>query len=318
MGSNILLTQDFVAAARGLSEALAALLPSAAALADADPSQGAAAAAAATEAVQGLKSLQGRMASAKAAAGQQRRSSEPGLTRRCSSEDGTAAAADTRHVPIQQSGGGATAAAGLMGPPAPVDLHSAAAAAAVPGQSSFAQRKDFAFSPPTSADAPIRAAALPVPISGPRRSYDGSSELWRSQLSWTSRPRAASASGQGDAAMLGAGSFDSINLSMPKRFPDDGLAQQGGLLSVALKQHSPLEQQQQHHTAAGFAAAGTGSGGQAAAGAAGPGEGSGSAGALPAAGSGSPWGSEPMLLRQPSRRKSMEGSRLSLEEQRRL
>lgn len=203
-----------------------------------------------------------------------------------------------------------------MGPPAPVDLHSAAAAAAAPGQSSFAQSKDFAFSPPTTADAPIRAAALPVPISGPRRSYDGSSDLWRSQLSWTSRPRAVSASGQGDAAMLGGGSFDSINLSMPKRSPEDGLAQQGGLLAVALQQHSPLEQQQ--HIAAGVAAAGTGGGGPAAAGAARPGEGSGSAGALPAAaGSGSPLGSEPMLLRQPSRRKSMEGSRLSLEEQRR-
>jgi hypothetical protein len=67
-GASLLLTPDFVAAARGLSEALAALLPSAAALADADPGQGAAAAAAASEAVAGLKTLQGQMASAVAAA----------------------------------------------------------------------------------------------------------------------------------------------------------------------------------------------------------------------------------------------------------
>lgn len=67
-GTNLLLTPDFVAAARGLSEALAALLPSAAALADVEPDQGAAAAAAASEAIAGLKTLQGQMAAAAAAA----------------------------------------------------------------------------------------------------------------------------------------------------------------------------------------------------------------------------------------------------------
>lgn len=92
-GSNLLLTQDFVAAARGLSEALTALLPSAAALANVAPDQGAAAAAAASEAVQGLKDLQGQIRSAAAAA----------------------AAASPRQQQHQTGCGTPTAAAGSLG-----------------------------------------------------------------------------------------------------------------------------------------------------------------------------------------------------------
>jgi hypothetical protein len=288
-GSNILLTQDFVAAARGLSEALAALLPSAAALADADPGQGVAAAAAATEAVQGLKSLQGRMASAstKAAAG------------RCSSEGGAGAAgAASGSVPIQRSVGEGTASAtGLMGPPAPVRPAEAAAAAS---ESVFAQQQDFAFSPPGT-DAPIRTAALPVPILGSRRSHDGTSDTWRGQMSWTSRPRAVSASGGGDAVM-GPASFDSINMSMPRRSLDEAAGKDG--IFAALR-HSPQDQQMQ---GPGGLAAGAGA-------AVANGEGN-AVGAQPAAGAGGPWGAEPMIVRQPSRRRSMDGSRPSLDERR--
>lgn len=314
LGSNILLTQDFVAAARGLSEALAALLPSAAALADADPGQGAAAAAAATEAVQGLKCLQGRMASARAAAG--RRSSEGGSADQRGSAGGAGigagatAGADTSSAPVQiqrSVGEGVpapAAASGLMGPPPARPPAQAADAAA---ESAFARQQQFAFSPP-STDAPIRSAALPVPILGPRRSYDAPSgnDPWRSQMSWTSRPRAVSASGQGDTAM-GASSFDSMNMSMPRRSLDDsGFARDA--LAAALRQHSPQDQQMQ-------GAAGAGALVPPGAAAAGTSEGSG-AGAQPAPGVAGPWGGEPMLLRQPSRRKSMEGSRPSLEERR--
>lgn len=288
-GSNILLTQDFVAAARGLSEALAALLPSAAALADADLGQGAAAAAAATEAVQGLKSLQGRMASAKAAAG--RRSSEGGA-----GAVGTASGP----VKIQRSVGEGTASApGLMGPPPARPAPPPAAAAAY--ESAFAQQQELAFSPPAT-DAPIRTAALPVPILGPRRSHDGTSDIFRGQMSWTSRPRAVSASGGGDAFM-GADSFDSINMSMPRRSPDEAAGRDG--MFAALR-HSPQDQQMQ---GPGKLPAGAGSA------AAADGEGNGVS-AQPAAGAGGSWGAEPMIVRQPSRRRSIDGSRPSLDERR--
>jgi hypothetical protein len=286
-GSNILLTQDFVAAARGLSEALAALLPSAAALADADPGQGAAAAAAATEAVQGLKSLQGQMASAKAAAG--RRSSEAGAG---------AAGAAAGSVSIQKSVEEGTASGGgLMGPPAPV--HPSAAAAA--SESVFAQQQDSAFSPHAT-DAPIRTAALPVPILGPRRSHDGTSDIWRGAMSWTSRPRAVSASGGGDA-MMGAASFDSINMSLPRR-SFDGAAGRDGMLTAL--QQSPQDQQIMQRP--GGLAAGAGA-------AAASREGNG-VGAQPAACAGGLWDAEPMIVRQPSRRRSVDGSRPSLDERR--
>jgi len=289
VGSNILLTQDFVAAARGLSEALAALLPSAAALADADPGQGAAAAAAATEAVQGLKSLQGRMASARAA---ERRSSD-GIPMQSSVTEATGAAA--------AAAANAPGAAGSMGPPAPVS----AAIAAVKQQTAFANQQELAFSPPGGlTDAPIRTAALPVAISGPRRSFDGgSSAAWRHQLSWTSRPRAISSSGVGgpaDAAMAPA-SFDSFTgtMSLPRRFSlDDGRA----ALVAALRQHSPQDQQLAAPTAA---AAGGEAGG--AVGAAGDGA-DGAQPAAAAAAFGSSWSeSDPVLLRMPSRRRSLEG-----------
>jgi hypothetical protein len=287
-GGNILLTQDFVAAARGLSKALAALLPSATALADADPGQGAAAAAAASEAVQGLKSLQGRMAAAKAAAGAagQRRSSEDP----CGNIQRPGAAAGT---------------AGLMGPPAPVNMAAAAAAAApAAAETAFAQQQGMAFSPPDGFSAPVHSAALPVPITGPRRSldsssgsgipgprhsFDGSSGSWVQQMSWQqpgSRPRTHSASGN-PGELAGPGSFDAAGMSMPGRSLDDsssGMLGRAGMFSAAAKQQQQQQQSLQEQDAA-----------------------AGGSGPAAAAGGGDSWRSEPMVVRQPSRRRSMEG-----------
>ena len=322
--SSILLTQDFVAAARGLSEALAALLPSAAALADADPSQRAAAAAAATEAVQGLKSFQGRVASAKA--DRDRRSSEGGTASAAGAVGIAGAGLGSNPIPVQRSVTEGQVARGLMGPPAPVDMSArdaAAAAALAAGETAFARQQEFAFSPTGSSgfDAPVHSAALPVPI-GPRRSFDGSSSGCRPQLSWTARPRAVSAGGGPpvDAFAAAAGSYDSLNMSLPQRSLDEGFlssrVQDGSsssMLTSLFKQEGVGQQQQQQQQqqspqeqqmrAASGADAGEGT--------------SIVNGVQPAAGVGSPWAAEPVLLRQPSRRKSMElGGRPSFDERR--
>jgi hypothetical protein len=118
-----------------------------------------------------------------------------------------------------------------------------------------------------------------------------------------------------DAFAAAAGSYDSLNMSLPQRSLDEGFlssrVQDGSssMLTASFKQQGAGQQQQQQSPqeqqmrAAAGAVAGEGT--------------STVNGVQPVAGVGSPWGAEPVLLRQPSRRKSMElGGRPSFDERR--
>jgi hypothetical protein len=121
-----------------------------------------------------------------------------------------------------------------------------------------------------------------------------------------------------DAFAAAAGSYDSLNMSLPQRSLDEGFlssrVQDGSsssMLTSLFKQEGVGQQQQQQQQSPQEQQMRAASG-------AGAGEGTSIVnGVQPAAGGGSPWAAEPVLLRQPSRRKSMElGGRPSFDERR--
>lgn len=190
-----------------------------------------------------------------------------------------------------------------MGPPPAVAVAPAAPAAAAGPDSAFALQRTVAFSPPSPGDLPVRTAALPMAITGPRRSLDGSGG-YRQQLSWTARPRAVSNPGGLDAPEASPipASFDSFNMSMSRRSFDGSLQGRAALAAALRQQHSPNEQQL-HGPAAPTAA------GDLAGRVAGAGAGAAAAGPQAVGSFDSSWSADPVLLRQPSRRHSVDGGR---------